>query len=229
MRTGAPLLLLVAVGGCAAAGIAPAVPSDCPLPRERPALSRVTDVAPGIREDIRYATADNFTGAPLPGYEAGVALLRPEAAAALARVQRRLEERGLGLLVWDAYRPVRATEAMVAWAEETGNEWVLERGYVARRSNHNRGNTVDLTLIRLGGGEPLDMGTAYDHFGVEAHTANASGEVRANRRILVEAMEADGWRNYDQEWWHYTHVTEAGFLDVPIACYRPAVGSGPAG
>ena len=188
----------------------------------------MADLAPTIREDIRYATADNFTGAPLPGYEAGEALLRPEAAQALARVHRRLEERGLGLLVWDAYRPGRATAAMVEWAETTGNEWVLEGGYVARRSNHNRGNTVDLTVIRLEDGAPLDMGTAYDHFGVEAHTANASGPVLANRRLLLEAMELEGWRNYDQEWWHFTHATGAGFLDVPIACYGTAPRGGAA-
>ena len=213
------LLALSSAAACATGGPGPPAPDDC-LPRsERPALTHVTAVAPSIREEIRYATRDNFTGAPLPGYERGAALLRPEAAAALARVQRRLEERGLGLLVWDAYRPVRATEAMVEWAGRTGNEWVLDRGYVARRSNHNRGNTVDLTLVRLDTGEPLDMGTAYDHFGVESHTANASGSVMANRRILLEAMEAEGWQNYEQEWWHYTHETVAEFVDVPIACY----------
>jgi D-alanyl-D-alanine dipeptidase len=219
MRNGALLFLVAAVGGCATGGVSTEELAGCPPASERPALVHVAEPATGISEDIRYATADNFTGAPLPGYEVGAALLRPEAAAALARVQHRLEARGLGLLVWDAYRPVRATEAMVAWAEGTGNEWVLARGYVARRSNHNRGNTVDLTLVRLDSGEPLDMGTPYDHFGVEAHTANAAGRVQANRQILLEAMEAEGWTNYDQEWWHYTHTTDAGFLDVPIACY----------
>ncbi|MEX2467676.1 MAG: M15 family metallopeptidase, partial [Gemmatimonadota bacterium] len=144
----------------------------CPTPGERPELVRVTDLAPAVREDVRYATGDNFTGAPLPGYETPAALLRPAAAEALARVQAALAGRGYGLLVWDAYRPVRATLAMVDWAERTGNEWVLDDGYVARRSNHNRGNTVDLTVVARDTGEPLDMGTAYDHFGPESHTAN---------------------------------------------------------
>lgn len=175
-----------------------------------------------MREEIRYATAANFTGAPLPGYEVAAALLRPAAAAALGRVQDRLERRGYGLLVWDAYRPVRATLGMVEWAERTGNEWVLEEGYVARRSNHNRGNTVDVTVVALDTGEPLDMGTAYDHFGEASHTANATGQVLANRRILLDAMAAEGWENYEREWWHFTHAADAEPLDIPIGCYIPA-------
>ena len=218
-----PVLVLLAPLALACAGRAappaPAASLDCPATGDRPALVRVTDAAPGIREDIRYATANNFTGAALPGYEVPAALLRPDAAAALARVQRRLEADGYGLLVWDAYRPVRATLAMVDWAERSGNEWVLEQGYVARRSNHNRGNTIDLTATRLDDGRPLDMGSAYDHFGVESHTANASGRVAANRSILLDAMRAEGWTNYAKEWWHFTHATDAEPVDVPIGCY----------
>lgn len=214
------LVLLLSIGACAPSGPGAPAPAafDCPAPGERPGLVHVTDAAPTIREDIRYATADNFTGAPLPGYEVAGALLRPEAAAALARVQRRLEARGYGLLVWDAYRPVRATLAMVDWAERSGNEWVLD-GWVSRRSNHNRGNTVDLTVVGLDGGEPLDMGTPFDHFGDESRTANATGAVAANRRILLDAMRAEGFSNYSREWWHYTHATDAEPVDVPIGCY----------
>ena len=98
-----------------------------------------------IRVEARYAGPDNFTGAPLPGYDANRALLRREAAAALARVQRRLAAEGLGLKVWDGYRPVRATQAMVAWTERTGQTWLLDSGYIARRSRHNQGVAVDLT------------------------------------------------------------------------------------
>lgn len=211
--------LLLATVGCGGPPRAAQDPPDCPAPDARPPLTRVTGAAPGVREDVRYATDDNFTDAPLPGYEEAAALLRPAAADALARVAARLEARGLGLLVWDAYRPVRATLAMVEWAERTGNEWVLDEGYVARRSNHNRGNTVDLTVISLHSGEPLDMGTAYDHFGPESHTANASGTVLENRRSLLDAMEAEGWENYVQEWWHFTYPSDDDFLDVPIGCY----------
>ncbi|HUF11585.1 MAG TPA: M15 family metallopeptidase [Longimicrobiales bacterium] len=211
------LVLLLTITACAPGGLGVPEPFDCPA-TELPRLVRVADVAPGLLEDIRYATANNFTGAPLPGYEIPGALLRPDAAAALARVQRRLEGRGYGLLVWDAYRPVRATLAMVDWAERSGNEWVLN-GWVSRRSNHNRGNTVDLTVVRLDSEEPLDMGTPFDHFGDESRTSNATGQVAANRRILLDAMRAEGFSNYPQEWWHYTHTTEAEPVDVPIGCY----------
>ena len=220
------LALLTLLAGACAGGSAEAparapdaVLARCPMPEARPELARLVEVAPGIRQDIRYATSDNFTGAALPGYEVGEALLRPAAAASLARVQERLATRGLGLLVWDAYRPVRATLAMVEWAERTGNEWVLDEGYVARRSNHNRGNTVDLTLIDLTSGRALDMGTANDHVGPESHTANATGAVARNRALLLDAMEAEGWSNYDKEWWHYSREPAADFVDVPLACY----------
>src|SRR5688572_8431139 len=97
-----------------------------------------------IRVDARYAGPDNFTGAPLPGYEAPRALLRREAAAALARVQARLQTGGLGLLVFDGYRPVRATLAMVKWAEQSRRRHLLDDGYIARRSRHNQGVAIDL-------------------------------------------------------------------------------------
>jgi zinc D-Ala-D-Ala dipeptidase len=182
-------------------------------------MADLTEVDSSIRVDVRYATADNFTGAPLPGYEAPRVLLRPDAAASLVRVQAWLREQGLGLLVWDGYRPVRATLAMVDWAERTGNDWVLEQGYVARRSGHNRGNTVDLTLVRLDTGEPLPMGTEYDEFTKAAHTENASGRTRENRQRLVSAMAAEGWRNYEKEWWHFSLPGDHEPLDIPLACF----------
>jgi zinc D-Ala-D-Ala dipeptidase len=161
-----------------------------------------------IRVDARYATSNNFTGKPLPGYEAPRALLRREAAAALARVQARLRAKGLGLLVYDGYRPVRATLAMVDWAKRTGREDLLDQGYIARRSRHNLGLAVDLTLAELGTGVELDMGTPFDTFARSAHTANAEGRVLRNRQTLVRAMEAEGFSNYDQEWWHFSYQVE---------------------
>jgi D-alanyl-D-alanine dipeptidase len=161
-----------------------------------------------ISVEARYATANNFTGAVLPGYEANRALLRREAAAALARVQARLRREGLGLRIYDGYRPVRATLAMVSWAERSGNAWVLEQGYVARRSRHNQGVAVDLTLIDLASGRPLEMGTPFDTFAAAAHTANATGVARDNRQRLKHAMEAEGFANYDQEWWHYIYPVD---------------------
>jgi len=182
-------------------------------------LVDVTRVDPTIRVDIRYATPDNFTGRPLPGYESARALMRPGAAQALGRVQAALRSEGLGLKVFDAYRPIRATQAMVEWAGRTGNGWVLEQGYVARFSGHNRGNTVDLTLVELTGGRELEMGTPFDTFSEAAHPANATGQVLQNRMRLQRAMGAEGFQPYDKEWWHFRLPGDAEPLDYPIACY----------
>lgn len=157
-----------------------------------------------IRVDARYAGANNFTGAPLPGYDAPRALLRREVAAALGRVQARLRTGGLSLLVFDGYRPVRATLAMVDWAERTGRADLLD-GYIARRSRHNQGVAVDLTLVDPASGTPLDMGTPFDTFSEAAHTANATGRPLRYRQILVRVMESEGFTNYDKEWWHFSY------------------------
>lgn len=229
-RLTAPLLLCVA----ALAACAPAVANETAVAPESAHASAGPScgpVAPGtlvdlgaadrtLRTEIRYATTNNFTGAPLPGYDAPRALLRPGAAAALLRVHRALRPAGLGVKVFDGYRPVRATLAMVAWAERTGNEWVLDQGYVARRSGHNRGATVDLTLVRLDTGEELEMGTPYDTFSEAAHTANATGVVRRNRERLLRAMAAEGFVNYEKEWWHYGLPGEHEPLDLPLGCFQ---------
>jgi D-alanyl-D-alanine dipeptidase len=219
----------MALGACAAAASGTAAaPTSAPVDAA-PAgecdiapgtLVNVQSVDPTIRTEVRYATRNNFTGAVLPGYERPLALLRPEAAQALGRVQARLRPRGLGLKVFDGYRPVRATLGMVRWAERTGNQWVLEQGYVARYSGHNRGATVDLTVIGLRSGEELEMGTEYDTFSEAAHTANATGQVAANRAILLDAMRVEGFSNYEKEWWHFSLPGERQPLDVPLRCFR---------
>jgi zinc D-Ala-D-Ala dipeptidase len=168
-------------------------------------LADVQALAPGIRVELRYATSDNFTGAPIPGYEGNHAYLRREAAASLARVARRAEAEGLALYVFDAYRPVRATLAMVDWTERTGRQHLIRDGYIASRSRHNLGLAIDLTLVDTTTGELLDMGTPFDTFSPAAHTANASGAALENRHRLQRLMEAEGFVNYDQEWWHYTY------------------------
>lgn len=175
-----------------------------------------------IRVELRYATADNFTGTPLPGYGANRAFLRWEAAAALGRVQRRLAAQGLGLKVWDGYRPVRATQAMVAWTERTHQTWLLDSGYIARRSRHNQGVAVDLTLVDLRTGVELDMGTPFDTFGDPAHTANATGAVKQARDRLVEVMASEGFVNYPMEWWHFSFPVEGPVpFDLPIRAAPP--------
>lgn len=161
-----------------------------------------------IQTDVRYAGSNNFTGAPLPGYDGPRVLLRREAALALGRVQRRLVSGGLGLRVFDGYRPVRATLAMVDWAERTGHVALLDSGYIARRSRHNMGVAVDLTLVDRETGTEVPMGTPFDTFSEAAHTANAEGRVRRYRQLLVSVMEAEGFENYDQEWWHFSYAVE---------------------
>lgn len=168
----------------------------------------LSELDESIRVDTRYATADNFTGAPLPGYFPGAAWLTSDAANALVKVQADLEAEGLGLLVFDAYRPLRATKAMVRWAETTGKTKLLDDGYIARASNHNRGNTVDLTLVDRKTGKELDMGTAWDTFSTESHYAAAKGEAMANRKRLRVAMVKRGFEPYGKEWWHFSFVSE---------------------
>lgn len=180
-------------------------------------LVDVRSVDSSIAVNLRYFTSDNFTGAPLPGYEANRAYLRREAASALGRVQKQLRGEGLGLLIWDGYRPVSGTEGMVAWAERTNNMKYFKQGYIARRSRHNMGVAVDLTLVSLDTGQPLEMGTPFDTFSKAAHTADATGIAAQNRRRLVAAMEAQGFSNYDQEWWHFSFVvTDPVPFDVPV-------------
>ncbi len=180
-------------------------------------LVDIRSLAPEIVTDLRYATANNFTGSPLPGYLANRAYLRREAAAALARVQSALRVRGLGLKVFDAYRPARATDAMVEWTRRANRGDLLRDGYIASRSRHNLGVAIDLTLIELASGRELDMGTAFDAFTAAAHTANATGQVAINRQLLKAAMEREGFVNYDQEWWHFSYsVPNALRFDRPI-------------
>ena len=167
-------------------------------------LAEVGRIDSSIVVDLRYATSNNFTGAPLPGYLANRAYLRREAALALSRVQRDLQPRGLGLKVFDSYRPVRATLAMVEWTQRVNRPDLLTDGYIASRSRHNLGLAIDLTLIDLATGRELEMGTPFDTFSAAAHTANASGEAAANRQKLKVAMEREGFVNYDQEWWHFS-------------------------
>jgi D-alanyl-D-alanine dipeptidase len=222
IRRGGPALALFVAACAPAVRVRVAEPAagdrECVLPAGS-TLVEVRSVDRSIRTDVRYATANNFTGAVLPGYERPLALLRPRAADALGRVQRRLRADGLGLKVFDGYRPIRATQGMVTWAQRSGNSWVLDQGYVARISGHNRAGTVDLTLVDLRTGRELDMGTPFDTFSEAAHTANATGAVAANRAKLLRAMEAEGFQNYDKEWWHFTLRGDFEPLDAPLRCF----------
>jgi zinc D-Ala-D-Ala dipeptidase len=183
----------------------------------RAGLVDVHRYAPGIGLDITYAGKDNITGRRLPGYCEEWALMLDPAARDLGRVQRYLRRRNRGLLILDAYRPARATRALVSWAERTGRGHLVGT-YIARRSRHNLGSAVDLTLVRASDGKRLRMGR-YDALGPGAHTFDATGAVLRNRLALKNAMERFGFTNYWREWWHYEHrLTGTTYLDLPLGC-----------
>lgn len=154
---------------------------------------------PSIRQEIRYATTDNFTNSKI--YDCPRCLLRPEVAQALARAQRILQRQGLGLKVFDCYRPRPYQQRL--WDKAPNPDYVTppEQG-----SMHSRGAAVDLTLVDAQGNE-LDMGTPYDFFGREAHYTYTAlpGQVQANRRLLRRTMEDVGLQGIRTEWWHFSY------------------------
>lgn len=212
-------LLAACCAVAAAATTAGAAPGDAGSDAHRRAgLVDITRFAPGVTLDLRYGTRRNLTGRRLPGYCRAWALLRNPAARDLARAQRLLRRRGLGLAVFDAYRPARASRALVRWAWRSGRGHLVGT-YIARRSNHNLGSAVDLTLIRYRDKMRLRMGTAYDDLGPRANTRAARGRVLRNRLTLVRAMERFGFSNYHREWWHFDHRSGgAQYLDIPLGC-----------
>lgn len=194
----------------------------------------VAERVPGIVVDARYASADNFIGAPVPGYERPVCLLTSEAAHALASVQADLAPQGLGLKVFDCYRPVRAVSHFVRWSRDPSDQKnkaeyypdidkrdLFRLGYLASRSAHSRGSTVDLTLVTRADGRELDMGTPYDFLSPRSsHSSTGVGEAaRGNRKLLADAMARRGFRAYAKEWWHFTLNHEPfpdTYFDFPV-------------
>ena len=198
-------------------------------------LVDVAGLAPDITVDMRYLGSNNFTGAPVPGYQANRCYLRAPAAQALARVQQAVAQQGYRLQVFDCYRPVRAVQAFVRWAHAPADPAAkaayfpqidkpdLLNGYISATSGHSLGHTVDLTLLdcRSGACQPLDMGTPFDFFDPRAnlgHPAVTPAQV-ANRNLLQQAMQAQGFEPYAMEWWHFSHPEQrsvATRLDVPV-------------
>lgn len=216
-------VLVVALGGCSLVQRKPVDPvnvAEVPAGPDDAADSLLVDlksVDTTLIIDMRYATANNFTGDTLPGYEANRAYLRAEAAAALAVASEDLRAQGYGLRILDAYRPVRASEAMVAWAQRTNRTDLLRDGYIAARSRHNFGVAVDLTLYVLATRADVSMGTPYDHFSRASHTANASGQIARNRQLLRRTMERQGFINYEKEWWHFSYPVRSPLrFDRPV-------------
>ncbi|WP_182984233.1 M15 family metallopeptidase [Sphingobacterium sp. UME9] len=179
----------------------------------------VKDIIPTISLEIRYFGSHNFTGRPIKGYEKPVAILTKRAALALQQVENHLNKKGLGLKIFDAYRPQRAVDNFKTWSLNT-NDTIAKKefyplinkknlfnlGFIASKSGHSRGSTVDLTLISLKDQKEIDMGGPFDFFGAISHHqyANLTTQQKENRKILKEAMAKFGFKAYDKEWWHYT-------------------------
>jgi D-alanyl-D-alanine dipeptidase len=159
---------------------------------------RVNSLDPSIVLDIRYATANNFTETQI--YDCPACLLRPEAAEALVKAHKKLQARGLGIKVYDCYRPQPYQQRL--WDKVPNPDYVTPP---AKGSMHSRGAAVDLTIVDAKGQE-LDMGTAYDFFGKEAHVdyTNLPSNVLRNRRLLRETLESVGFKGIRTEWWHFS-------------------------
>ena len=217
----------------------------------------LADLSDTLQLDIRYFTSNNFIGRPIAGYFAPKCLLTRPAAEALITAQELAGAQGYALKVYDCYRPQQAVNDFVNWAADTDDilqqhrfypavpkSELFSRGYIAERSGHSRGSTVDLTLVPTDSRQPLvdpfanrydcrharplrypdnsiEMGTGYDCFDPLSHTDNnqTGDQARSNRQLLRSIMEAAGFSNYPQEWWHYTLDNEPfadRYFDFPI-------------
>lgn len=194
----------------------------------------VDDVVAGIRWDAKYATWDNFTGKPVDGYVANRVVGTTALCAALARARDDAASLGFGLLLWDGYRPQRAVDWFLRWAKQPEDGLtkprhypnieraaMFERGYVATKSGHSRGSTIDLTLYHWATNELAPMGGHHDLMDpISHHGANGITQVEAyNRQCLRSIMESCGFDSYDCEWWHYTLKEEPypdTYFDFPI-------------
>jgi D-alanyl-D-alanine dipeptidase len=195
----------------------------------------VDELVSGIRWDAKYATWDNFTGKPLDGYLANRIVGTTALCAALQDAREEAASFGFGLLLWDGYRPQRAVDCFLRWAKQPEDgrtklrhypnidrAAMFERGYVAARSGHSRGGTVDLTLYHLTTGELAPMGGDHDLMdAISHHGATGITQVEArSRQSLRSIMEVCGFSSYDCEWWHYALRDEPyprTYFDFPIA------------
>lgn len=192
----------------------------------------VSDVIPDVILEIRYHSTFNFIGDRIPGYDEPIAVLTRRAADSLKAVSDELLQRGYRLKIYDAYRPQCAVDYFMAWAQDVSDDRMREffypelekavivpRGYVAERSSHTRGSTVDLTLFDMATQKDVDMGCTFDYFGRASHPDVQPGEAIGayppineaqwhNRMILQEAMVRHGFNIYDCEWWHFTLADE---------------------
>ncbi len=196
-------------------------------------------LAPDIEQDMRYAQNYNFIGQPVPGYHKGLCILSKETALQLYRANQAIQRQGYRIKVYDCYRPQRAVDAFYQWSKDKNNQKMKDRfypreakadlfknGYIARRSGHSRGSTVDLTLVKIGKSQAvkspltacydrsihylddnsIDMGTRHDCLDRAAHYdyVHLSNAQKKNRQRLKQLMQDYDFRPYSKEWWHFT-------------------------
>ena len=181
------------------------------------------DFIPSIIQEIRYYTTYNFIGERIDGYEEPIALLTKEAARALKSVANEMNVQGYRLKIFDTYRPTTAVKHFIMWGIEDQDvrmkpffypnvvkQDLFSHGYIAKKSSHSRGSTVDLTLLDMSTGKELDMGSPFDWFGVESHPdyRGITEEQYENRMFLQKAMVRNGFTTIDCEWWHFTLADE---------------------
>ena len=179
----------------------------------------VNDVVPDAILEIRYYSTYNFVGERIDGYEEPLAFLTKEAAEALKAVSDDVMAKGYRLKIYDAYRPQKAVDHFMRWAEDIDDvrmkeyfypdikkKDIIPQGYVMVQSGHTRGSTVDLTLFDMSTEKEVDMGGTFDYFGELSHPdyKDITDEQYANRMILREAMIAHGFKPLEEEWWHFT-------------------------
>ena len=199
-------------------------------------FANIADVVPDVILEIRYYSTYNFVGARIDGYEEPVALMTKVAADSLRAVSDDLKYHGYVLKIYDAYRPQRAVDHFMRWAQNPTDTItrayfypyltkpeVFEKEYVAKRSGHSRGSTVDLTIVDMKTGKDVDMGGTFDWFGPESHPdycgdpetleyrpqeGGITSEQFYNRMVLRAAMLRHGFKPLDNEWWHFTLKNE---------------------
>ena len=180
----------------------------------------VSDIIPDVVLDIRYYTTFNFLGERVDGYEEPVALMTREAAYALKKVSDEAISKGYRLKIFDAYRPQCAVDHFVRWADKIrelamkeyfypgiDKKHLFEEGFVALKSGHSRGSTVDLTLLDMATQKDLDVGGTFDYFGSLSwaeNTENITQEQASNRKMLRDMMISHGFHPLNEEWWHFT-------------------------
>ena len=194
-------------------------------------FDRIHDHVPDLIIALRYASPQNFMGRIVTGYEQPKMVLTTPTLLALKRAQDEFKQRGYGLKLFDGYRPQRAVDHFVRWAtvlDDTLNksryyphlskDKLFELGYIAARSGHSRGSTIDVTLVFTEGkntGMEVDMGSTWDFFGHESnfYFEDLTAQQQYHRTLLREVMMRHGFKPYNKEWWHFTLKDEPFPLD----------------